>query len=358
MTILDKMIAKDLVKTTLSILSIIVVIIVSRKFIRILAKAIDGKLSVDAVMSMLGYKLIVVTAMFIPAAVFIAVLIVLGRMYRDQEMAAIASAGGGVGVIYRAVFWFVAPMVLVAAALSMYVAPWAEAQMQIITNKDQSMLNVKGIEAGRFSEYQQGKVIFYAEDVDSQEVMRNVFMQTRHNGQKAVVASESGVLRYQPDGLFLILTEGERVQGEPGRQNFILESFARYGILIEQGVKAVSLHLNALPLESLLQSNDAKKRAEWQKRLSIPIGLLLLALLAVPLAKLSPRGGVYGSLFVAFTIYFIYANLKRAAQSWAVSGVLLPWQGYFSVYGLMFLVGIVLLIRLYGWQWIKEQLFK
>jgi len=82
MSILDKMIIKDLFKTMLAILSIIVVIIVSRKFIRILAKAIDGQLSVDAVMGMLGYKIIVVSTLFLPAAVFMAVLMVLGRMYR------------------------------------------------------------------------------------------------------------------------------------------------------------------------------------------------------------------------------------------------------------------------------------
>ncbi len=358
MTILDKMIFKDLLKTTLSILSIIVVIIVSRKFIKILAKAIDGQLSVEAVMSMLGYKMVEVTTLFVPAAVFIAILIVLGRMYRDQEMAAIASAGGGAGLIYRAVFWFVVPAVLISALLSVYVAPWAEAQIQIITSKDQSMLNVKGVEAGRFSEYQQGKVIFYAEDVDNHEVMQNVFLQTRDAGRKSVVTSETGVLRYQQDGLFLVLSKGERAQGEPGRRDFILENFARYGVLIEQGVNAVSLHLNALPVESLLESKDIKKRSEWQKRLSIPVGLMLLAFLAVPLAKLSPRGGVYGSLFVAFAIYFIFANLKRVAHSWAVSGALLPWQSYFVVYGLMFLVGLVLLVRLYGWQWIKEQIVK
>jgi len=63
-------------------------------------------------------------------------------------------------------------------------------------------------------------------------------------------------------------------------------------------------------------------------------------------------------LFVAFAIYFIYANLKRVAQSWAVSGMLSPWCSYFVVYGLMFSVGMVLLIRLYGLKWIKEQIVK
>ncbi len=359
MSILDKMIIKDLFKTMLAILSIIVVIIVSRKFIRILAKAIDGQLSVDAVMGMLGYKIIVVSTLFLPAAVFMAVLMVLGRMYRDQEMAAIASAGGGVGLIYKSVFMFVIPLMVVASGLSLTVAPWAEAQMQILTQKDQSVLNVKGIEAGRFSEYQQGRIVFYAEDVDKDEKMQHVFMQTKaKNGNKAIVSANTGVLRYQPDGLFLILSEGERVQGKPGHRNFVLESFAQYGVLIEQTVRAVSLHLNALPVDALLATDDVKKIAELQNRLSVPLGIFFLAFLAVPLAKLSPRGGVYGSLLVAFAIYFIYANLKRVAQSWVVSGAISPWQGYIWVYGLMFLTGMVLLGRLYGWKWVKQQVFK
>ena len=44
-TVLDKMIIHDLLKTLLSVLTVIVVIIVSRKFIRILDEAIAGLVS-------------------------------------------------------------------------------------------------------------------------------------------------------------------------------------------------------------------------------------------------------------------------------------------------------------------------
>ena len=94
-TVLDKLIIQDLLKTMLSVLMVIVVIIVSRKFIRILDDAIAGQVSNETLLSILGLKTIVASVEFLPVALFMAVLMVLGRMYRDQEMSAISSAGGG-----------------------------------------------------------------------------------------------------------------------------------------------------------------------------------------------------------------------------------------------------------------------
>jgi len=103
-TVLDKMIALDLLKTLLAVWSVIVVIIVSRQFIRILDKAIEGQVSNQTLLTVLGLKTIIASAAFLPAALFMAVLMVLGRMYRDQEMSAVASAGGGAGTVYRSIF--------------------------------------------------------------------------------------------------------------------------------------------------------------------------------------------------------------------------------------------------------------
>jgi lipopolysaccharide export system permease protein len=44
-TVLDRLIMRDLIKTLLAVLTVIVVIIVSRRFIKILDKAIEGQVS-------------------------------------------------------------------------------------------------------------------------------------------------------------------------------------------------------------------------------------------------------------------------------------------------------------------------
>ena len=79
----------------------------------------------------------------------------------------------------------------------------------------------------------------------------------------------------------------------------------------------------------------------------------MLGLLAVPLAQLTPRGGVYGNVIVAFLIYFSYANLQKISQGWLLKGVLPLWFSLTWVYGLMFLVWLLLLLRFFGLPWIK-----
>ena len=50
-TVLDKMVAQDLLKTFLAGLSVLVVIIVSRQFVRILDQAISGQVSNETLLS-------------------------------------------------------------------------------------------------------------------------------------------------------------------------------------------------------------------------------------------------------------------------------------------------------------------
>lgn len=353
LTVLDKMIFMDLLKTVLAVLSVIVVIIVSRKFIKVLAKAIEGSISNETVLSILGLKTIVAIAAFLPASIFMAVLMVLGRMYRDQEMAAVASAGGGAATIYRAIFLLVVPLSIAAAGLSMVASPWAEAQMQILTSEDQSSADIRGISAGRFTEYSRGEVVFYAEDVDANGRMYNVFVQNRENVKLGIVNAKFGRLEYRPGGLYLVVEQGERVIGVPGRKDFVIENFSEYGVRLEKKSAAVNLHRESIPTKQLMQSDKLFDIAELQDRISIPLGVLFLSFLAVPLAKLSPRGGVYGSLSVAFGIYFVYGNLTKVSRSWVMKETIPVWLGHFWVYLLLFILGVVLLIRLYGWQWIK-----
>ena len=67
-SILDKMVAQDLLKTLLAVWSVIVVIIVSRKFISVLNQAIDGQISNETLLNIMGLKTIIASASFLPAA--------------------------------------------------------------------------------------------------------------------------------------------------------------------------------------------------------------------------------------------------------------------------------------------------
>ena len=351
--VLDRMIAADLFKTMLSVWSVIVVIIVSRKFIRVLEQAIDGQISNDVLLMILGLKTVVAGVSFLPAATFMAVLMVLGRMYRYQEMSALQSAGAGAGAIYRAVFQFVVPLSLAAAGLSLYVAPWAEGMQEQLISKDKQTADIRGIAPGKFSEYSGGNLVFYVEDIGKDKKMHKIFVQHRQkNGAPAIVNAEAGRLEELPDGLYMVLEQGERIQGWPGKLNYVIEEFAEYAVRIESKEALTRDIREAAPSRLLWVSDKLPDIAELQRRLAIPFGALLLSFIAVPLAQLSPRGGVFGNIMTGFLIFFSYGNLERVSQAWVVKATIPPWLGPATVYGLLILVGLVYFARFFGWKWL------
>lgn len=351
-TVLDKMIARDLLKTLVAVLSVIVIIIVSRKFIRILDKAIEGQVSNETLLNILGLKIIVAGVAFLPAAIFMSVLMVLGRMYRDQEMSAVSSAGGGAGTVYRAVFLLVFPLSVLAAGLSMYVAPWAESRTTQLMHQDQESADLRGIGAGKFSEYSQGDLVFYVEKIDDDKRMQGVFVQNRQHGNVGIINAETGRLKDLPDGRYMVLKNGERIQGQPGTVNYVIEQFAEYAVRIDTKETEVNFGREAVAFDALTSSDQIIDIAELQRRFSIPLGIMMLGFIAVPLAQLSPRGGVYGNMLIGFLIYFSYGNLISVSQSWVIKETIPAWLGIFGVNFLLLLTGGVLLARLYGWQWL------
>lgn len=358
-TVLDKMVAQDLLKTFLAGLSVLVVIIVSRLFIRVLDQAISGQISNETLLSILGLKTIVTIAELFPAALFLAVLMVLGRMYRDHEMAAVSSAGGGSGIIYRAVFLLVFPVSLLAVGMSLFAAPWAEATILKLAIHDEETSETRGIAAGKFSEYSQGDLVFYVETIGADKKMHEVFLQSLEHDKKdvSVITAQAARIQDSTDGRYIVFEQGERIKGQPGNLDYAIEQFAEYAVRLETKIPdRSSVHIHAVPTYSLWQQNSITYIAELQHRFSIPMGALLLSFIAVPLAQISPRGGVYGNMVVGFLIYFSYGNLTRLSQGWVTNGAIPTWLGGAGVDVLLFLIGSLLLVRLYSWQWLVLRL--
>jgi|GEM_PF-61656 len=357
-TVLDRTIAQDLVKTLLSVWSVIVVIIVSREFIRVLDKAIEGRVSNETLFSLLALKTIIISVTLLPAALFMAVLMVLGRMYRDQEMSAISSAGGGAGTLYRGVFLMVFPLSVIAAGLSLYVSPWAEANITRIMHQGEESSDLRGIAAGKFSEYSQGDLVFYVEKITDDKKMHQIFVQNRQQGKLAIINAKSAHLQDLPDGSYIVFEQGERVQGQPGRLDYVIETFDEYAVRMEERDTIVNLNRPAVATTTLWSSQKTSDIAELQRRFSIPSSILLLSFIGVPLAQQHPRGGTYGNILMGFLIYFSYGNLIRLTQVWVINDSIPAWLGGVGVNIFLAIIGGVLLARWYGWQWLMIKIRK
>jgi lipopolysaccharide export system permease protein len=358
LAVVDRMISADLAKTLASILLVLVVIIVSRKFMGILTKAIEGDVSADTLFQLLGFKTLTAVAILIPPSIFMAILTVIGRMYRDHEMSILASAGVGARRLYRALSWTVIPVFALAAFMALEVMPWSERQSQALLKRDEETADIRGIKPGRFSEFSAGDVVLYAETMGDDHIMRNIFVQSRQNTNTGVVIAERGHLQKSEVGDdFVVLNEGRRYQGTPGQPDYVVSEFAEYGVRISGPEEAsAALKREAENSLQLLKNRTPKELAELQKRLAVPLGVVSLSLLAVPLARVAPRQGPYGNVFSAFLIYIIYENAQKISQGMLMTEKIPAWASYAAIYGLLLLMTLALFLKNLGPRWIRHVL--
>jgi lipopolysaccharide export system permease protein len=222
--------------------------------------------------------------------------------------------------------------------------------------KDEQTADIRGIGAGKFTEYSQGDLVFYVEKITEDNKMHQVFVQHREHGKLAIINAQAGRIEDLADGRYMILERGERVEGQPGALNYNIENFAEYAVRLDEKTAAANLDREAAAVHLLWNSEDVKDIAELQRRFSIPLGIIFLTLLALPLAQISPRGGVYGNISVAFLIYFSYGNLVRVSQSWVMKETLPAWLGGSWLYVVLLIVGGILLANLYGWRWVMMKI--
>lgn len=355
--VIDRMVSLELARTVTAVLLVLVAIIVSRKFLGILTKAIEGEVAGDTLFILLGLKSLTVSIVLMPAALFLAILMVFGRMYRDQEMSILASGGVGFLKLYRTIAWFVLPLSLIAAFLSLQVMPWTESQVQALLKNDAKSADVRGIKPGRFSEFSRGDVVLYAESMDETNgSLSHLFIQSRNHENTGIIVAKTGHLIENGQGEhFVVLNDGERHQGIPGKLDYIISKFDEYAIKIEvDETAAAEIKLAAVSSLNLWAAHTPFGLAELQRRFAIPLGVLFLSLLAVPISRVAPRGGVYGNVLTAFLIYLAYENLQRVSQGLLITQKIPLWLSYSGVYIAMLGLSAFFLLRASGLAWIWQ----
>ncbi|MGH8474619.1 MAG: LPS export ABC transporter permease LptF [Methylococcales bacterium] len=350
--VLTRLISFEIAKAFLAVLTILILILMSREFGRFLGQAFDGQISNDAIFLLCGLRLISITVALLPSSVFAAVLIVLGRMYRDNEISALGSGGVGVSILYKNTLLIVIPLALAGSALSLEVSPWAIKQSSKVLFNEKENANVRLLVEGRFNEYSRGDIVFYAENISSDRQMKNIFVQERKGNKANIILSKKGMVRTINGVRFIVLLDGQRYLGRSGFADYEISEFKEYALAIDEtSNRELELTRDSMSTKELLKSSDPQEIAELHQRLSIPFSMIVLALLAIPLSLAAPKSGVYGNILLAFLVYLLYKNFLSIAQGWLIKGTVLPQFGYWWVYATMLAVGLILSIRNFGFHW-------
>ena len=119
------------------------------------------------------------------------------------------------------------------------------------------------------------------------------------------------------DALRVELQDGVSYEGVPGEADWRTTKFARQvlNIALPGGALGGPPRVDGLTSAELLRSAGPRQIAEWHWRLAWVIEVILLGLIAVPLARLVPGQGRFARVPWAVLVFAVYAGLLTAGRT-------------------------------------------
>lgn len=314
-------------------------ILLTMTLIRLLSQAAGGRIPADALLALIGFSTLNHLPVALALAVFVGVLLSIGRSYRDSEMVVWFVSGmpltGWIGPVLR----FALPLAVVIAGMSIFLSPWAQEKAAEYRKRLENRDDVTRMAPGVFRESLGAQRVFFIESIsEDQTRIRNVFIDTRREGgrQSVTVAAEGKLETAENGDRFIVLLNGRHYQGNPGEARYNVIEFARHAIRIDPKELGVVEQLPRLmPTQVLLLNPTPANLGELVWRFGIPLATVLLALLAIPLAFVNPRAGRANNLIFAVLTFSIYFNLLGVAQAWVAQQRVGYAAGMWGVHGLM-----------------------
>lgn len=318
--IVFRYLAREVLNSTVAVTGVLLLILVSGRFIKYLSEAASGDLAADVLFEIMAYRIPGFLELILPLGLFLGILLGYGRLYLESEMVVLNACGISQK---RLVGYAMGPAALAAAIvalLSLWVSPMGAAETVRIFDEQKSRSQLESLTVGRFQTHTgKSRRVSYTDHIGEDGTLGRVFLMERTaKGVPAIVVAETGEKSSAGEAgqEFLVLQNGVRYEGRPGRADFTETSFGEYGVRLNppeivSGVTKAS----AKSTTELLASDHRVDQAQLHWRFSLPILALVVTLLAVPLSQVNPRQGRYAKMLPSIILYLLYLMLLSTARS-------------------------------------------
>ena len=313
-------------------------IVIVLQFTRVLARAAADRFPFDLFLSLVTWGAAQNVSIILPISLLLGIVLALGRLHEDHEMAAMAACGVTESGLMLPVTLLVAFTAISLGWLSIVYNPKAAAQVDVQKRLALQLGSYANLRAGEFRSFESAGLVVYARNVAEGGELLGLFMDRLAGDKETVIVATHGRIERSEDRMpvAIVLNDGTyyEVASQTPRQRYI--HFEELRIPIQQpAAGGTSTRLDTLPTGTLLGSGKLPQVAEWHARMAWPVMALVLGAIAVPLSRLRPRQGRYGRAALAIFIYFVYANLLTAGGTWLASGRTPAWAGLWWVHALV-----------------------
>lgn len=315
----DSTVRRELARTFGATLVVILTIVITMMLIRTLGLAAGGAVAPEDVVLLLGYVALGYLPLMMSLSLFVAVVVSLGRMYRDSEMAIWFASGLGLGRFVRPVLHMAWPVLLVVALLLLLVWPWGNRSSTELRSRYEQRSDLSRIAPGVFQSSRDGSRVFFVDRASQADAdAHHVFILMQQPERESVTSARSGRIERDGDERELVLRQGQRNAIDVRDGTRTLASFERYGIVVDERAmrEAQTRPPSAMSTLDLLRDPRPRQQGELAWRLGMLAAAANLLLLGIGLSASHPRRPTNWNLLFALLAFVVYFNLVNLSQVW------------------------------------------
>jgi lipopolysaccharide export system permease protein len=345
--ILDRYILREVVVSWLAVTGLLLVILMTNQVARVLERAAENQYPRGVVLELILLGTLQNLSIIVPVALLLGIVLALGRLYHDSELTAAQACGVGARPVFVPVVAFAVVLTALLALLSLQIAPAAAGRMLALRSEALRAGQFAPISAGKFRTFGGGGTVVYAQGADRDGTLLRVFVERDRGDHLEVALAQRATHSYFEDGNLQVITlfDGEQFEGIPGERRFRIVRFAENTIPVRlPALSGGAMALQGVSTGTLMDAAVPEQRAEYHWRVALPCMALVLALIAVPIARLRPRQGRYARVGFAILIYFVYVNLSWAGRVWIERGRIPEWLGLWWVHVVVGVLAALILL--------------
>lgn len=345
----DRYLFKEALTSFLAVLLVLMLILLGGVFVKLLTKVVDGSIEAGYLLPLLTWGALKSVSTLIAVSLFLGILLALGRMYKDNEIYALRASGMSDRYLLRPFIWLASMVAVILMTLAFWLEPMAERKIQDQRAEAIQNINLAGISPGKFVTMPGSSRVVFAEHAgDNKDQLQNIYLFEELNDELRIVtaatANQKSISEYR--GEYLELDDGSIFQGAANADEFTLGEFQQMGFRLPSAEhKDLVRELDMMSVTQLREGGTPLHLAELHWRVSNPVSVFVLVLLAIALSYSGPRQGRFGSLATAILVYIFYANLLGLGKDLIEKGSIPQWLGLWWVHLLFLLTAIIILAK-------------
>ncbi len=317
-----KYLFKEIAKTQVVILIILLTIFICQSLIRLISRAAVGSLPVELVSSLALYAIPEIALIMIPLTLFLAILLTLGRICSDSEMVVLRSVGFSPVNVMAVTLVLATITAFITGWNSVHLIPQAAQAREELQQDAQNNPQFLPIESGRFVTLGDRFTVYIDEvggDEDEKTVERIYVMDAPFASDGgAITLAKRGYLQTDAENVrWLYLFDGKRYEASSNAENYRRVNFTEFKAPVTRGPVAAQedSSKDTLSTAQLMQSERLDYQVEAQWRISSIFAVFVLSMVAVPLSMVNPRQGRFAKLMPALLIYAAYYMFLLSARN-------------------------------------------